>query len=120
MTKTVKEPITREEIIKDLQENLEDMPPQVLASHAIMLAGYLATMTTEIAKATKAYYIKWVEVRNYAHITTDGRAEHEAKATDEYYNKKKIEHDFKATTEMIHAIKKKLGFDEEEYKNTGG
>jgi len=112
--------MTREEVIQDVEDRLDSMPPQELAEAAITLSGYLTRMTTEIAQATQAYYKKWCEIREYAHITTDGRAEKEAKATDEYYKKKKLTLDYDATREMVNAIKKKLGFDEIDYRQTGG
>jgi len=111
---------TREETIQDVEDRLNSMTPQELAEAAITLSGYLTRMTTEIAETTQAYYKKWCEIREYAHITTDGRAEKESKATDEYYKKKKLSLDYDATREMVNAIKKKLGFDEADYRQTGG
>ena len=106
---------TRQEIVESVKNNLEILTPRDLSDYSVMLSAYLCSMSEDIAKATKLFYIYWEKVIPTSNSVRE--AEVKAKATEYYKVKKELEQLFEATVELIHAIKKRLPMYENESKN---
>jgi hypothetical protein len=97
---------SREGIIADIQANLETLSAREVSNYSVMLSALLARLGEQLAVAERAYYQRWEIIR--LNVETDGRAERKAKATEEYYQRRLLDAQFKSTKELIMSLKKRL------------
>ena len=109
------EPTTREEIIKDIKENLARLSPDTVSKYAVMLSAHLAGLGENLATADLVYHQEWERIRMC--VETDGFADKKSKATEAYYNKRMLETQEKSTVQIIQALKKRLGVMENELRS---
>jgi hypothetical protein len=110
---------TREDILEDIKKNLETLTGREVSNYSVMLSALLARVGEELATAEVTYYRKWESIR--LAVTTDGRAEKQAKGTEEYLNRRLLEIRFKSTREVIQSLKKRMDvlMDEERSQRYG-
>ncbi|OGS35278.1 MAG: hypothetical protein A2293_08025 [Elusimicrobia bacterium RIFOXYB2_FULL_49_7] len=100
------QPMTREEIVEDIKNNLEVLTPKAVSDYTVQLSILLGELGTDLALAEIEYAKKWDALR--IHCDTDGQAEKKSKATEEYYKRRMLEFRFKSTKELIQSLKKRL------------
>lgn len=104
--------MTVNEIRKDISENLGTLTPRQISDYAVMLSVHLGSMSEGVARAEVTYNKKWETLR--IACETDGMAERKSKASEEYYQKRLLELEFKAVCELIKSLKKRLSILEKE------
>lgn len=110
-----KEVTDRDGILKDIREHLETLNGDIVSKYAVYLGAHLATESEDLPKAERAYYQKWLALR--IHVKTNGEADNEAKATQEYYDMRVVSLRREGLVEVIQALKKRLKYFEDEKKH---
>lgn len=101
------------ELQEDIIARLDTLTGDEVSKIAVKLSVLLGNISEILASKEQAYYIKWLAVRgemvaaNPTEKVTDGRTEKRAKATVEYYERKKWEGMMKSVDELIKSLKKR-------------
>lgn len=93
-------------IRRRVYEDIEALTGDEIACMVVRLAVMLGNLSETNAKQERAYHGKWVAAR--VSLKTDGRTDHVAKDSEEYYRRRLSELELEAVTELINALKKRM------------
>ena len=110
-----KPPVTIKEILDTIDNNLDTLTPRQTSDYSIKLAS----LFYNLSQTSALWEMEYAQVYNKIRETTptDKTAEMQAKATPEYFQKRKLENEMKGLKECIQALKKRLSVLSDEGKN---
>ena len=94
-----------QQIIDYISAKIDVLTPHEISDLTIKLAIGFGNLGQELAWAEAEFAREWLRVKK--DCKTNSEADHRARATDAFFQKKKLEYVVRGIKEIIHALKKR-------------